>query len=563
MKCENCTKKKNEFDTLANAKILLSDCLACDSCMTSEEGARVFQQNQKEFFRVLNLNKKCDTSKHKVLAVSLCPQSLPYFAAKFNLSVNEAAKRLCGFLKSLGVHYVFDTTIAADFSILESQREFVQRYQRRNQEEHALPMFASACPGWIRYAERVLTNLVTSHICTAKSPQQIMGSLVKGYFARQQNLSPEKIFHVVVAPCYDKKLEALREDFYTALSNSSEVDCVLTSGEIVQIMEQKNVSMKDVTEVAVDSLFADIKEGDVVRHDGKRSDGYLEHIFKHAAKELFGMDVKEITYKALKNKDFQEVTLEKDGETVLRFAAAYGFRNIQNMVLKLKKGKFLYHFVEVLACPGGCLNGKGQAQTEDGKPDRALLAQMEEVYAAIPVQLPETNLHVQKVYQDWLEGMDSKKAQETLHTTYSAVNQSTSSLDIKWLTMSLPAKRCGRPPVLSFLEKKKRKQSLDRRRGKTRIYVGSHIERWLTLKEKLDFRNDAEVAGFLLDLYDNADQLPKESACSGLGDVRVVTVKEEREAPQDCVLAGADDTVSSKKKIQLLHNNTGAGFGLV
>ncbi|NXP27373.1 NARF factor, partial [Scytalopus superciliaris] len=178
--------------------------------------------------------------------------------------------------------------------------------------------------------------------------------------------------------------------------------------------------------------FDDIKEGDVVRHDGKRSDGYLEHIFKHAAKELFGMDVKEITYKALKNKDFQEVTLEKDGETVLRFAAAYGFRNIQNMVLKLKKGKFLYHFVEVLACPGGCLNGKGQAQTEDGKPDRALLAQMEEVYAAIPVRLPETNLHVQKVYQDWLQGMDSEKVQETLHTTYSAGNQTTSSLDIKW-----------------------------------------------------------------------------------------------------------------------------------
>ncbi|XP_067164756.1 nuclear prelamin A recognition factor [Apteryx mantelli] len=459
MKCENCTKKecskkqknddtqntsvnaltsnaefaeKNEFHTLATAKILLSDCLACDSCMTSEEGVRVFQQNQKELFRILNLNKKCDTSKHKVLAVSICPQSLPYFAAKFSLSVNDAARRLCGFLKSLGVHYVFDTTIAADFSILESQREFVQRYQQRNQEEHALPMFASACPGWIRYAERVLTNLVTSHICTAKSPQQIMGSLVKGYFARQQNLSPDKIFHVIVAPCYDKKLEALREDFYTALYNSQEVDCVLTSGEIVQIMEQKNVSMKDVTEVAVDSLFGEIKEGDVVRHDGKTSDGYLEHIFKHAAKELFGMDVKEITYKALKNKDFQEVTLEKDGETLLRFAAAYGFRNIQNMVLKLKKGKFSYHFVEVLACPGGCLNGKGQAQTEDGKPDKALLNQMEEVYAAIPVRLPETNMHVQKMYQDWLEGMDSKKVQETLHTKYSAVNQTASNLDIKW-----------------------------------------------------------------------------------------------------------------------------------
>ncbi|NWV07752.1 ZN692 protein, partial [Ptilonorhynchus violaceus] len=150
--------------------------------------------------------------------------------------------------------------------------------------------------------------------------------------------------------------------------------------------------------------------------------------------------------------------------------------------------------------------------------------------------------------------------------------------------MSLPAKRCGRPPVLSFLEKKKRKQSLDRRRGKTRIYVGNHIDRWLTLKEKLDFRNDAEVAGFLLDLYDSYDplskaslcplsegvrritvkeeralpentsliaadgtydsddQLPKESAGSGFGDVRIVTVKEEREVPQECALTKTDDT---------------------
>uniref|UniRef100_A0A8C9L7C4 Nuclear prelamin A recognition factor n=1 Tax=Pavo cristatus TaxID=9049 RepID=A0A8C9L7C4_PAVCR len=418
-------EEKNEFFTLANAKILLSDCLACDNCMTSDEGARVFQQNQKEFFRILSLNKPWQDQK----CILCCPQETPFDTWPMgDILVIHFSLPLC----FLGVHYVFDTTIAADFSILESQKEFVQRYQRRNQEEHALPMFASACPGWIRYAERVLTNLVTPHICTAKSPQQIMGSLVKGYFARQQNLSPEKIFHVVVAPCYDKKLEALREDFYTALYNSQEVDCVLTSGEIVQIMEQKSVSMKDVTEVAVDSLFGEIKEGDVVRHDGKRSDGYLEHIFKHAAKELFGMDVKEITYKALKNKDFQEVTLEKDGETVLRFAAAYGFRNIQNMVLKLKKGKFLYHFVEVLACPGGCLNGKGQTQTEDGKPDKALLSQMEDVYAAIPVRLPEANAYVQEMYQDWLEGMDSRKVQETLHTKYSAVNQTASNLDIKW-----------------------------------------------------------------------------------------------------------------------------------
>ncbi|KAM6471768.1 nuclear prelamin A recognition factor isoform 1-T3 [Liasis olivaceus] len=459
MKCENCTKKecskkqknddpqntpvdvlnsndenkeKSEFHKLANAKIFLSDCLACDSCITAEEAVRVFQQNQNELFRVLNLNKKCDTSKHKILAVSICPQSLPYFAAKFNLSVTEAARRLCGFLKSLGVHYVFDTTIAADFSLLESQKEFVQRYRQQNQEEHALPMFSSACPGWIQYAERVLPSMVIPHICTAKSPQQIMGSLVKGYFARQQNLSPDKIFHIIVAPCYDKKLEALREDFYTHLYNSQDVDCVLTSGEVFQMMEQRKISLNEISEVSFDTLFGGIKEDELNRHDGRRSDGYLEHVFKHAAKELFDTEVKEITYKVLKNKDFQEVTLEKDGETVLRFAAAYGFRNIQNMILKLKKGKCSYHFVEVLACPGGCLNGNGQAQTEDGKPNKALLKQMEDVYATVPVQVPETNGHVQKLYQEWLEGMDSIKAQESLHTKYSMEKPAANNYDIKW-----------------------------------------------------------------------------------------------------------------------------------
>ncbi|NXI46280.1 ZN692 protein, partial [Galbula dea] len=150
--------------------------------------------------------------------------------------------------------------------------------------------------------------------------------------------------------------------------------------------------------------------------------------------------------------------------------------------------------------------------------------------------------------------------------------------------VSIPEKRCGRPPVLSLLEKKKRKQSLDRRRGKTRIYVGNHIDRWLALKEKLDFRNDAEVAGFLLDLYDscdplskaqlcslpegvrritvkeeqavsdstsliaadgtydNDDQLSKDSACSEFGGVRIVTMKEEREKPHDCLSTETDDT---------------------
>lgn len=396
--------------------------------MTAEEGAQLSQQSAKEFFRILNLNKRCDTSEHRVLVVSVCPQSLPYFAAKFNLSVTDASRRLCGFLKSLGVHYVFDTSIAADLSILESQKEFVRRFHQHREEQHALPMLTSACPGWVRYAERVLGRPVAPHLCTAKSPQQVMGSLVKGYFARQQNLAPEKIFHVVVAPCYDRKLEALQEEF-SAAHGARGADCVLTSGEVAQIMEQSDLSVKDA---AVDTLFADVKAATVRRHEGAGSDGHLAHVFRHAAKELFNEHVEEITYRALRNKDFQEVTLEKDGEVLLRFAAAYGFRNVQNVVLKLKKGKFPYHFVEVLACPRGCLSGRGQAQTEDGHSDKALLRQMESIYADIPVQPPETSAQLQELYQEWLAGASSPGTQEVPHATQPGPVRCSGSLDIRW-----------------------------------------------------------------------------------------------------------------------------------
>ncbi|GCC36703.1 hypothetical protein chiPu_0015201 [Chiloscyllium punctatum] len=459
MKCDKCTKNKctkkqknteneslvndwkspisdndeeSEFHKLANAKIFLSDCLACDNCVTSAESLQIARQCQEEFLSVLSLNQRCDVFKHKVLVVSISPQSVPYFAAKHCINVTDVIQRLSGFLKGLGVHYVFNMTLAADFSLLESQREFVQRFYQRSQDQHALPMFASACPGWIRYAEKALGSLVLPHICTAKSPQQVMGSLIKDYFAKKQHLTPDKIFHLVITPCYDKKLEALGEDFYSNIYKIQGVDCVLTSGEIMQMMEQKGLLLTNVEPAPLDNIFEEIGDVCIARHDGRGSDGFLEHIFKYAAKEIFGVEVKEITYKTLRNKDFQEVALEKDGEIVLRFAATYGFRNIQNMVYKLKKGKFPYHFVEVLACPGGCLNGKGQAMTEDRKMDKDLLHQMEAVYTSQPVQVPETNMHVQMLYQEWLEGRNSTKVQEVLHRQYHALSEMSNSIDIKW-----------------------------------------------------------------------------------------------------------------------------------
>lgn len=435
-KCENCTKQCNKKqgdegvssvqetdpgngEASDGARLLLSACLACDGCVSEDETLRISQQNLDEIDRILALNKKCDVSKHKVLVVSLCPKSLPFFAVKLGLDIPEAAQKLCGFLKSVGVQYVFDTTVASGFSILESQREFVQRYRRRHRDSQALPMFTSSCPGWIRYAERVLGSLVTPHIGTAKSPQQIMGCLVKDYFTKQQKLRLEKVYHVVVAPCFDKKLEAVREEFYSSLLESRDVDCVLTSGEIYYMMEKRKVSVDELDCIPLDHVLGEAGDPGLVIHEGRGSESFLEHVLKHAAKELFGLDVHEVIYKSLRNRDFQEVTLERDGETLLQFAAVYGFRNIQTLVHRMRKGRVPYQLVEVLSCPGGCLSGRGQAEGEvRGRTDKDLVQQMEEAYSTLPVQLPETSPSLLTLYQDWLEGQDSPQTQALLHTQY-------------------------------------------------------------------------------------------------------------------------------------------------
>ncbi|KFQ80687.1 Cytosolic Fe-S cluster assembly factor NARFL, partial [Phoenicopterus ruber ruber] len=336
---------------LEKAKITLNDCLACSGCITSAESVLITQQSHEELCKMLTSNKTAAPSDQKLVVVSVSPQSRASLAARCKMGVLETAKKLTAFLKS--VHYVFDTTFSRNFSLLESQQEFVKRFRKQSEDKKALPMLASACPGWICYAEKTHGSFIIPYISTTKSPQQVMGSLVKGHFAEQQRLTPDQIYHVTVMPCYDKKLEASRPDFFNQEFQTRDVDCVITTGEVLKLLEQEGVSLSDVDPAPLDTVVSSAAEEDPPSHSGGGSGGYLEHVYKHAAKELFGIQVDTIQYKPLKNKDFQEVTLEKDGVVLLQFALAYGFRNIQNFVQKLKRGKSPYHYVEVMACPSG------------------------------------------------------------------------------------------------------------------------------------------------------------------------------------------------------------------
>ncbi|KAM4025216.1 cytosolic iron-sulfur assembly component 3 [Anomaloglossus baeobatrachus] len=416
---------------LEKAKITLNDCLACSGCVTSAETVLITQQSHEELYKILEQNKVEDALQHRLVVVSISPQSRASLATKFNLNIQETAQKLTAFFKQLGVHYVFDTSFSRNFSLLESQREFIQRYKRRQEEKTALPMLSSACPGWICYAEKTHGSFIIPHISVTKSPQQVMGSLVKNYFAKEKNLPPHQIYHVTVMPCYDKKLEASRPDFFNQEYETRDVDCVITTGEVLRMLEQEGISLPDVNICPLDTQFSSAVDNEPLGHEGGGSGGYLEHIFKYAAQELFGLHVDKITYKPLKNKDFQEVTLEKDGELLLQFALAYGFRNIQNLVQKLKRGRCAYDYVEVMACPSGCLNGGGQLRAE-GEAGKDLLQRVEQLYTSVRTESPEQNDRVKELYEQWLGGQDSARVKEALHTQYHAVEKTTSGLSIKW-----------------------------------------------------------------------------------------------------------------------------------
>uniref|UniRef100_A0A663LKI7 Nuclear prelamin A recognition factor-like protein n=2 Tax=Athene cunicularia TaxID=194338 RepID=A0A663LKI7_ATHCN len=416
---------------LEKAKITLNDCLACSGCITSAESVLITQQSHEELCKMLTFNKTASPSEQKLVVVSVSPQSRASLAARCKMGVLETAKKLTAFFKSLGVHYVFDTTFSRNFSLLESQREFVKRFRKQSEDKKALPMLASACPGWICYAEKTHGSFIIPYISTTKSPQQVMGSLIKGHFAEQQHLTPNQIYHVTVMPCYDKKLEASRPDFFNQEYQTRDVDCVITTGEVLKLLEQEGVSLSDVDPAPLDTTLSGAAEEELTSHSGGGSGGYLEHVYKYAAKELFGIRVDTIQYKPLKNKDFQEVTLEKEGVVLLQFALAYGFRNIQNLVQKLKRGKSPYHYVEVMACPSGCLNGGGQIKL-DGESGKDQLQQVERLYESLKTTIPEENWTVKELYERWLGGTESEKAARALRTEYHAVERASTGFNIKW-----------------------------------------------------------------------------------------------------------------------------------
>ncbi|KAL9277934.1 hypothetical protein ACSQ67_024843 [Phaseolus vulgaris] len=442
-------------------KISLKDCLACSGCVTSAETVMLEKQSLDEFLNNINSG--------KAVIVSLSPQSRASIALHFGISPIQAFKKLTRFFKSLGVKAIFDTSCSRDLTLVESCAEFITRYRQNElvddeRSKSSLPMIASACPGWICYAEKQLGSFVLPYISSVKSPQQTVGVIIKNCVCQELGLRvicivkelnncfnrPEEVYHVTVMPCYDKKLEAARDDFVfqseshvegheDEINMISEVDSVLTTGEVLELIQSKEVDFKSLEETPLDKLLTNINEEGCLYGVRGSSGGYAETIFRYAAKTLFGRQIDDsLTFRNIRNSDFQEVTLEAsssevEGKTVLKFALCYGFRNLQNIVRKLKTGKCDYHFLEIMACPSGCLNGGGQIKPNSGQSPKELSQLLESVYMeTVLAASPFDNPIIKGLYDKWLEQPGSVKARRYMHTQYHPVEKSITSQLHNW-----------------------------------------------------------------------------------------------------------------------------------
>jgi iron only hydrogenase large subunit-like protein len=377
-------------------KISLNDCLACSGCVTTAESVLVQLQSVEEVYREVNENRARTArgERPRKMAVSVAPQACASLAAYFRCSLLDAFRKVAWLMRHrLGAEVVMDTVWAQNIALLEMSREFVSKYRRREKGDIGvpLPLLASACPGWVCYAEKTHPELLPL-LSTAKSPQAVLGTVVKRYFAQQWERPVEDIYHLALYACFDKKLEAARDDF-TVGAAVRETDCVLSTSEVLEILLREHLDWdtipcdeeeeKNGAAVYLSSEVAHWDPGSEFESSG----GYLEFVLRYAAKELFNVDLPgPLPYKQRRNPNWQEVTLEVDGKQVLVFAIAYGFQQIQNVTRLIggkTKGKCPYHFVEVMACPSGCLNGGGQikaAAQRTEESNKELLSRVSKIY---------------------------------------------------------------------------------------------------------------------------------------------------------------------------------------
>ena len=324
--------------------------------------------------------------------------------------------RIAEALRRLGADKVFDTKFGADLTIMEEAHELLERIEN----DEMLPMITSCCPGWIKYAEHFYPDML-DNISTCKSPHQMQGAIVKSYFAEKANISKEKIVMVSVMPCVGKKFEIQRE--YENGTGLPDVDISITTNELVKLLKDANIQLEamDPDTVYDHPLGMGSGAGVIFGATG----GVMEAALRTAAEKLTGTRLESVEFTDVRGMQGIKEASVTIGDKTLHVAAVSGLANANMLLSRVKSGEADYQFIEVMACPGGCVNGGGQPH-QDGfthalKDIPAMRA--EALYSNdkhANVRKSHENPYVCTLYQEYLGEPGSEQAHKLLHTKYMA-----------------------------------------------------------------------------------------------------------------------------------------------
>lgn len=316
-------------------------------------------------------------------------------------------------LKRLGFNKVFDTNTGADFTIMEEAYEFIERLQKNDN----IPMITSCSPGWVKYIEMNYPELLP-HLSTCKSPHQMFGALIKTYFAKKEGIDPSKIYVVSVMPCIAKKFERQRAEMKN--EGLCDVDNVITTRELSRMIKQANIEFTELEESKFDEPMGESTgAGAIFGTTG----GVMEAALRTAQDVLTGEDLAKIDFQQVRGGEgMKKATVNINGKDI-KVVAVSGLANAQKIMEEIKSGKSDYKFVEIMACPGGCVMGGGQPiksskirREVDVRKLRAdALYSIDEKSA---IRKSHENPVVKKIYKDYLEEPGSYRAHKLLHTYY-------------------------------------------------------------------------------------------------------------------------------------------------
>jgi len=312
-------------------------------------------------------------------------------------------------LRRIGFRQVFDTDFAADLTIMEEGTELVQRI-RKNER---LPLFSSCCPAWVKYAEHYYPELLPN-LSTCKSPQEMMGATIKGYLARKQNIDSKDIFVVSVMPCTAKKYEAQRPEL-SSQAGVADVDAVITTRQLNRMMQIFGIDFASLAEEEFDRPFGEpTGSGDIFAASG----GVMESALRTAYHLLTGKDLERVDFEDVRGMQGVKEASVTVGERTIRIAVANRLANARQIAERVKQGDSPWDFVEVMACPGGCVGGGGQLFGYDPERVQKRIKAVYSLEKNRSVRMSYKNPAIASIYKDYFGEPGSHTAHELLHTEY-------------------------------------------------------------------------------------------------------------------------------------------------